>query len=183
MRTGVRRTVSRLAMAGWLFAVWLLLWGRADALVLAGGAVAVTAVYALTRLPAVPTIMRIRPLRLAEAAVEFAWDLLLSSLVIAWHALYRPRGVRGAVVEVDARTRSEIVLLAVTTSISLRPGTILVDLDWDRHVLYIHAMPVRSQRQADSARDGVLRTEHRLMRALVTSEDAAEQDVSTREDR
>jgi multicomponent Na+:H+ antiporter subunit E len=169
-------------MGVWLFAVWLLLWGRADALTVIGGAVVVAAVYALSRLPAVPTIRRVRPLWCVVAAAEFCWDLLLSSLVIARHALYRPGQVMGAIVEVDARTRSELILLATTTSISLRPGTILVDLDWDRHVLYIHAMPVRSQKQADSSRNGVLHTEHRLMRALVTSEDAAEHDMSTRED-
>ncbi|NKZ05661.1 Na+/H+ antiporter subunit E [Actinomadura latina] len=183
MNTGVRRIVSRLGMGVWLFGVWLLLWGRADALIVIGGVVAVAAVYMLSRLPAVPTIKRVRPVWLAVAGLEFFWDLLVSSLVIGWRALYRPRRVRGAIVEVDARTRSELILLAVTTSISLRPGTLLVDLDWDRHVLRIHAMPVRSRKQADSARDGVLHTEHRLMRALVTSEDAAEQDVSTREDR
>jgi multicomponent Na+:H+ antiporter subunit E len=183
MNAGVRRFVSRAAMGLWLFAVWLLLWGRVDALVAVGGVLTVAAGYWVSRLPAVPTLRRVRPLWLALAAVEFLWDLLVSSLVIARHAVYRPRAVMGAIVEVDARTRSEIILLSVTTSISLRPGTLLVDLDWDRHVLYIHAMPVRSQRGADSARDGVLRTEQRLMRALVASEDAAQEDVSTREDR
>ncbi|MEU5992692.1 Na+/H+ antiporter subunit E [Spirillospora sp. NPDC047418] len=187
MSTDVRGIVSRVGMGVWLFAVWLLLWGRADALVAVGGVIAVAVAYRVSRLPAVPTLRRVRPLWLVLAALEFAWDLLLSSLVIARHALYRPRAVKGAIVEVDARTRSEIILLAVTTSISLRPGTLLVDLDWDRHVLHIHAMPVRSRREADSARDGVLRTEHRLMRALVASEDAAGEaageDVSTRETR
>ncbi|NEA22880.1 Na+/H+ antiporter subunit E [Actinomadura bangladeshensis] len=183
MSTSVRGVVARVGMGGWLFAVWLLLWGRADALVVVGGVIVVAIAYWVSRLPAVPTLRRVRPLWLVLAALEFAWDLLLSSLVIAWHALYRPREVKGAIVEVDARTRSELILLAVTTSISLRPGTLLVDLDWDRHVLHIHAMPVRSQKEADAARDGVLRTEHRLMRALVASEDAAERDVSTREDR
>jgi multicomponent Na+:H+ antiporter subunit E len=181
--TGVGGIVSRAVMGAWLFAVWLLLWGEVDALVVVGGVIVVAVAYRVSRLPAVPTLRRVRPLWLALAGLEFLWDLLVSSQVIARHALYRPRAATGAIVEVDARTRSEIILLAVTTSISLRPGTLLVDLDWDRHVLHIHAMPVRSRREADSARDGVLRTEHRLMRALVASEDAAEQDVSTREDR
>ena len=181
-----RRIGSRLVMAGWLYAVWLLLWGRADALILAGGVLVVALAYPASRLPAVPTLRRVRPLWLAAALLEFAWDLLVSSLVIGRHALYRPRRVRGAIVEVDARTRSELVLLAVTTSMSLRPGTLLVRPDWDRHVLHVHAMPVRSRRQADAARDGVLRTEERLMRALVTTEDTADRpttDEPTTEDR
>ncbi|GGP92112.1 Na+/H+ antiporter subunit E [Actinomadura coerulea] len=164
---------ARLGMAAWLLAVWVLLWGRVDALIVAGGVVAVVAAYTVSRLPAVPLLTRIRPLRLAEAAAELAWDLLASSVVIGWHALRAPRRVRGAVIEVSARTRSELVLLAVTTSISLRPGTLLVDLDWDRSILRIHGMPVRDRGEADVMRDGVLRTERRLMRALVAPEDTA----------
>ncbi|MGI5203046.1 Na+/H+ antiporter subunit E [Spirillospora sp. CA-108201] len=176
MRTAVRRIGARLGMAAWLLAVWVLLWGRVDALVVAGGAVAAAVAYTVSRLPAVPLVTRIRPLRLAEAAAELAWDLLASSVVIGWHALRAPRRVRGAVIEVRARTRSELVLLAVTTSISLRPGTLLVDLDWERSILRIHGMPVRDRREADAARDGVLRTERRLMGALVTPEDTAEEE-------
>jgi multicomponent Na+:H+ antiporter subunit E len=162
---------SRLAMGAWLLAVWLLLWGRVDALTVLGGLVAVAVAYLVSRLPAVPIVTRVRPLRFAEAALEFAWDLVVSSVVIGWHALRAPGRVRGAIVEVDARSRSELVLLALTTSISLRPGTLLVDIDWDRSILRIHGMPVRDAAEADSTREGVLRTERRLMRALVTPDD------------
>lgn len=167
-----RRVVSRLAMGVWLLAIWLLLWGRADALTVAGGAAVIVGVYAVTRLPAVPLVRRIRPLRVVEVVAEFAWDLVASSVVIGWHALHRPRQVRSAVIDVDMRSRSEIILLAVTTSISLRPGTILIDLEPERSILRIHATPVHTPREADSARDGVARTEDRLMRAFVTWEDA-----------
>ncbi|MFG2086796.1 Na+/H+ antiporter subunit E [Spirillospora sp. NPDC048824] len=173
---GSRRVASRLFMGVWLLGIWLLLWGRVDALTVAGGAVVVVGVYATSRLPAVPLVRRIRPLRLAMAVAEFAWDLLASSVVIGWHALYRPRQVRSAIIDVDLRSRSEVILLGVTTSISLRPGTILIDLDLDRAILRIHAMPVHGPWEADSARAGVIRTEERLMRAFVTWEDAPPQE-------
>ncbi|RFS85553.1 Na+/H+ antiporter subunit E [Actinomadura spongiicola] len=172
MNEGLRRAGARLGMAVWLLGVWLLLWGRVDALTLTGGVVAVLVAYAVSRLPTVPMVTRVRPLPLAVAAAEFAWDLLVSSVVIGWHALRAPGRVRGAIVEVEARSRSELVLLAVTTSVSLRPGTLLVDLDRDRSLLRIHGMPVRDPDEADSTREGVLRTERRLMRALVTPDDA-----------
>ena len=162
---------ARLGMAVWLLVVWLLLWGRIDAATVLGGIAVIVIVHAMSRLPVVPMVTRVRPLRFAEAAAEFVWDLFASSVVIGWHALRAPGRIRGAIVEVSARTRSEVVLMAVTASISLRPGTLLVDLDWDRSILLIHAMPVRGRRQADAARDGVLRTEARLTRALVTSDD------------
>ncbi|GAA4229697.1 Na+/H+ antiporter subunit E [Actinomadura meridiana] len=167
----MNRVLSRLGMGVWLLGVWLLLWGRVDALTVLGGLVAVAVAYAVSRLPAVPMVTRVRPLRLAEAALEFAWDLAVSSVVIGWHALRAPGRVRGAIVEVGAQSRSELVLLALTTSISLRPGTLLVDIDWERSRLRIHGMPVRDAAEADSTRDGVLHTERRLMQALVTPDD------------
>ncbi|XRQ03407.1 Na+/H+ antiporter subunit E [Actinomadura welshii] len=172
MNRRLRRTASRVFMGMWLLAVWLLLWGRIDALTVAGGAVVVACAYAASRLPAVPLVRRIRPLRVVAVVAEFCWDLVVSSAVIGWHALYRPRQVRSAIIDVDMRSRSELILLGVTTSISLRPGTILIDLDADRTVLRIHAMPVRSAEEAESRRQGVAMTEERLMRAFVTWEDA-----------
>jgi multicomponent Na+:H+ antiporter subunit E len=168
----VRRVASRLLMGGWLLGVWLLLWGRIDALTVIGGAVVVAGAYAASRLPAVPLIRRIRPLRVVAVIVEFGWDLLVSSVVIGWHALYRPGRVRSAVLDVEMRSRSELILLGVTTSISLRPGTLLIDLNAERTVLRIHAMPVRGPKEAHATRAGVVRTEDRLMGAFVTWEDA-----------
>lgn len=176
MNRVLREAGARLAMAVWLLAVWLLLWGRVDGATVAGGAAAVLAAYAVSRLPVVPVVVRVRPVRFALAGLEFAWDLLVSSAVVGWQALRPPDRVRGAIIEVEARSRSEVVLMAVTTSISLRPGTLLLDLDWDRGLLRIHGMPVRGPEEADAARAGVLRTERRLTRALVTRETPATRD-------
>ncbi|WUH96613.1 Na+/H+ antiporter subunit E [Spirillospora sp. NBC_00431] len=167
----LRSVGARLGMAVWLLGVWLLLWGRVDALTVIGGLAVVVLAYAVSRLPTVPLVTRVRPVPFAKAALEFGWDLVESSVVIGWHALRAPGRIRGAIIEVSARSRSELVLLAVTTSISLRPGTLLVDLDWERAVLRIHGMPVRTPQEADATRDGVLRTERRLMRALPTPDD------------
>lgn len=172
MNSVLRRLGSRLGMAAWLLTVWLLLWGRFDAATVTGGAAVVVVAYAVSRLPTVPMVTRIRPVRLTEAALEFAWGLLVSSVVIGRHAVRAPGRVRGAVIEVSARSRSELVILAVTTSVSLRPGTLMLDVDWRRSLLRIHAMPVRGHDEADAARRGVLGTERRLMRALVTPGDA-----------
>ncbi|TDB82974.1 hypothetical protein E1264_30355 [Actinomadura sp. KC216] len=167
----LRNIGGRLGMAVWLLAVWLLLWGRVDAATVTGGLAVVLIAYAVSRLPTVPLVTRVRPVPFAKAALEFAWDLLVSSIVIGWHALRAPGQVQGAIIEVDAQSRSELVMLAVTTSVSLRPGTLLVGIDWERSLLRIHGMPARGPQEADSMRDGVLRTERRLMLALATPAD------------
>lgn len=45
MNDALRRLGSRLGMAVWLLAVWLLLWGRIDALTVIGGIAAVVVAY------------------------------------------------------------------------------------------------------------------------------------------
>jgi multicomponent Na+:H+ antiporter subunit E len=160
-------------MGAWLMVVWLILWGRVDAATLAGGGVVISLGYVATRLPAIPVVTRVRPVALIVPLLEFAVDLLVSSVVIGWHALRAPRAVRGAIVEVETRSQSEIVLLAVTASISLRPGTIVLDVDPRRPALLIHGMPVRDEGEAGSLRRSVLATERRLLRGLVPTHDSS----------
>jgi multicomponent Na+:H+ antiporter subunit E len=162
----IRTAGPRLVMGLWLMVVWLLLWGRIDPAVVAGGVVVTAAAYFATRLPAAPLLIRIRPWRLAEAVLEFTRDLVVSSVVIAWHAVRAPRRVRGAIVEVGVRSDSELLLLAVTASVSLRPGSLVLDIDTRRSLLLVHGMPIRNEREVDALRANVLRTEHRLTRAL-----------------
>ncbi|MFD0902920.1 Na+/H+ antiporter subunit E [Actinomadura sediminis] len=162
----LRRIGSRTGMALWLLGVWLLLWGRADAATVLSGIAVALGAYAVTRLPTVPFLTRPRPIRLAQALAVFGWDLLVSSVVIGRHALWRPGRVRGALVHVRARSRSDVVLLAVTTSMSLRPGTLVLDVDWERSLFLIHGMPVADPADAESVKHDLLATERRLLRAV-----------------
>lgn len=68
------------------------------------------------------------------------WELLLSSLRVAWEVVTpRPRRRLGVVaVPLDAETDEEITLLACL--ITLTPGTISLDLSEDRKKLYVHSM-------------------------------------------
>ncbi|MEV5824383.1 Na+/H+ antiporter subunit E [Spirillospora sp. NPDC052242] len=162
----LRRLASRAGMALWLLGVWLLLWGRVDAATVLSGIAVAYGAYAVTRLPSVPFLTRLRPVRLAEAVLEFGWDLLASSVVIGKHALWRPGRVRGALVHVRARSQSDVVLLAVTTSTSLRPGTLVLDIDWENSLFLIHGMPVDGPADAEAVKHDLLATERRLLRAL-----------------
>jgi multicomponent Na+:H+ antiporter subunit E len=70
----------------------------------------------------------------------FSWELLKSSLRVAYDVL-TPRhhmnpGVIG--VPLDAASEGEVTILA--NLISLTPGTLSLDVSPDRRILYIHAM-------------------------------------------
>lgn len=82
----------------------------------------------------------IRVFRVVRLAVYFVWELLLSSVRVAWDVL-RPFPTRNPkIIEVPLDVKSDIEILLVTNLISLTPGTLSVDVTPDRKTLYVHAM-------------------------------------------
>lgn len=73
-------------------------------------------------------------------AAYYVWELVLSSVRVAYDVLTpRLRAEPGIVaVPLDARTDTEITVLA--NLISLTPGTLSLDVSADRRTLYVHAM-------------------------------------------
>ncbi len=70
----------------------------------------------------------------------FLWDLLASSLQVAWDVVTPMHRSRPGIVAVpiDAETDLEITTLA--NLVSLTPGTLSLDLSSDQKTLYVHAM-------------------------------------------
>jgi multicomponent Na+:H+ antiporter subunit E len=70
----------------------------------------------------------------------FFWELVVSSLHVAWDVLTPMHRARPALVEVPLDLRSDLGVLLLTNLISLTPGTLSVDVSGDRRRLLVHAM-------------------------------------------
>lgn len=72
----------------------------------------------------------------------FAWELLLANLRVAYYVLIPGHRMRPAIiaVPVDLQTDIEITLLA--NLITLTPGTLTLDVSYNRRVIYVHTMYV-----------------------------------------
>jgi multicomponent Na+:H+ antiporter subunit E len=79
-------------------------------------------------------------LDLVRLMLHFLWELLVSSLQVAWDVLTPMHRSRPGIVAVpiDAKTDFEITTLA--NLVSLTPGTLSLDLSSDHKTLYVHAM-------------------------------------------
>ena len=146
-------TRTRLHSAGvvaWLALVWVLLWGTWSwANVLAGVAVAV-AVRVLLPLPTVVTRGRVHLPTLLRLLWVVAVDLVVSSLEVVWLSV-RPGGPpHSAVVRSSVRVRSDLVLSLLVNTITLSPGSVVLEVDLESRVLHTHVLGVRSA--ADLAR-------------------------------
>lgn len=133
----------------WLTLVWLLLWGTISlANVLSGLAVA-TLITVLLPLPAVPVQGRLHPLSLLWLAVNVGWWLVVSSMQVAWLALRPGRPPLSAVLRVRLACKSDLVLALGVNIMNLTPGTIVLEIDQTRRLLYVHVLDVGSRRAVD----------------------------------
>ncbi len=70
----------------------------------------------------------------------FLWELLISSLKVAWDVITPQDLARPALIEMPLDVERDIEILLVTNLISLTPGTLSLDVTPDRKTLIVHAM-------------------------------------------
>ncbi|SCG70860.1 Na+/H+ antiporter subunit E [Micromonospora coxensis] len=151
---------------GWLIAVWNLLWGEVTWANLVGGTLVGAAVLLFFPLPPVSFGGRLRPRALLVLAGTFVVELVSASVHVAAIAVrpgYRPRG---AIIGVRLRVRSDLNLALTAELLSLVPGTLIVEVDRDAGVLYVHVLDVRGPQDLTGSRDRVLAVEQRVVRAI-----------------
>jgi multicomponent Na+:H+ antiporter subunit E len=157
----------------WLVVVWMLLWGTWSWANLLSGLLIALTVLALLPLPHVVGGARVRPAPLLAFLGHFVVDLFVSGAEVAWQAL-RPQGVRRtAIVQVQLRVDSDLLLTMVAEATSLVPGSLVLDLDREQRVMTLHLLPVRDLDDVARKKAGVLVVEERLARAFGSAEDVA----------
>ena len=78
--------------------------------------------------------------RWLKLIVLFHWELIVSSLGVAWDVLTPTQRSRPGIVSVPLKAEGEAEVLLVTNLISLTPGTLSLDVTEDCNTLYVHAM-------------------------------------------
>ncbi|MEU1885691.1 Na+/H+ antiporter subunit E [Micromonospora rifamycinica] len=163
-RTGRRR--DQVIALGWLVVVWNLLWGQFSPANLLTGLLVGGAVLLFFPLPPVSFGGRLRPRALLTLAGVFVVELVSASIHVATIAVrpgFRPRG---AIIGVTLRVRTDLNLALTAELLSLVPGTLIVEVDRDAGVLYVHVLDVRSPADLTGSRDRILAVEERIVRAV-----------------
>jgi len=70
----------------------------------------------------------------------FLYDLIVSSLRVAWDVLTPAQRARPAVLQVPLDAKGDIEILLTANLISLTPGTLSLDVSRDRSTLLVHSM-------------------------------------------
>lgn len=149
----------------WLVIVWMSLWGEVSVANAVGGLLVAASVSLVFPLPPLRIHLRIRPVALAWLALRFLYDVVVASVQVAWITL-TVRELRNAVVEVSLRTLSDLVLTLVAEMTSLVPGSVVIETRRSSHTLFLHVLGVKDAEGVEAAREHVLATERRVVRAL-----------------
>lgn len=167
-------------MVVWLTAVWVLLWGDVSWGNVVNGILLAVLVGVIVPLPHVSGLGAFRPLAVAHLAGRFLWDVLRGALEVSRTAL-RPTPPRSAVIKVQLRSHSDIILATTAGLTSLIPGSVVVEVHRFSGVLYLHVLDLPSGEIAKAItaiRRTVLAQEERLLRAI--SSDAVLADAGYR---
>lgn len=160
------RALRLLPTVGWLWLLWIVLWGSVGPLVVLGGLlVAVTVVGFFPLPPALPDAVP-RPLAIARLLVNLLKSLLWSGGTVAWQVLRHGGKTSAAIIEVPLRVDSDLLITVVAELTTISPGTLVVEIDRRRRRLYVHALPVRDETALARRRDVVRAVERRVARAV-----------------
>ena len=171
MGTDIRRSAltgiwRQLPFFLWLIALWMLLWGQFTVLAFLTGVVVAVFVTSVFRLPPVELSGRLNPWWLLIFLLQFLGAVVKGSLVVAWQVV-SPRSQPGvSVVAVPLVTDDDLIMAHVGVTASLIPGSLVLETDRDRRILYLHVLGASTDAEVEAQRRLVQRWEARLVRAV-----------------
>ena len=169
----LRDILLQLPFMLWLILIWMLLWHQFTPLALVTGILVAIFVTRVFRLPTVELVGRINVWYSLVFIVRFLGAVVLGAMSVAIQVFDFRRQPGAAIVEIPLRYADDIVTPHVAVTASLIPGSLVVESDRDRRILYLHVIGVRSRADVDAFRYEVLRWERRIVRAVGTPEQYA----------
>lgn len=160
-----RQQLARATMVAWLVVVWLLLWGTLSAANVISGLAVALFITLLLPLPMVPVQGRPRPLAVLRLILSANWWLVRSSVQVAWLTM-RPSPPQAAVLHARLNLKSDLVLALAVNILNLTPGTLVLEIDQTRRVIYVHVLGMDSAESVDRFYQQVALIERLLVAAF-----------------
>ncbi len=162
----MRAVLLRLSVLGGLILVWMLLWGSISAANFIGGLVVALVITLLLPLPVVPVEGKVHPLSLLRLVIQMVYWLVRSSIQVAWLAVKPGPPPVSAVLRAHFTLKSDLVLAMAVNLINLTPGTIALEVDQARRVVYVHVLNAHTERAVQEFDDQMATLERMLKAAL-----------------
>jgi multicomponent Na+:H+ antiporter subunit E len=153
-----------------LTATWVLLWERVSLFTVVTGVLLSLLVFLVFPLPRVERPGRVRLGALARLVGHLAVDIVVSSIRVV-RLVFTPGTPQSAIIRVQLRSRSDLVLTMTAEQVSLVPGTIVVEVHRASSTIYLHVLGEVEPAALEQAARGVLIAEERALRTFRTEEE------------
>jgi len=164
--TGWQQLRRQLPFFLWLIALWMLLWGQFTVVAFLTGVVVAVFVTRVFRLPPVELSGRVNLWYGLIFVLSFLWALIRGSLTVAVQVLDPTRYPGTAIIAVPLQTDDDLIMAHVAVTASLIPGSLIVESDRDRRILYLHVIGVDDMAAVEKQRRSVRRWESRIVLAV-----------------
>lgn len=151
--------------------IWILLWGAVSPTIIVGGILSAILVVTIFPFPQAPWTWVVRPWPTLVLLARFLWDLVRASVEVSWFAIRPSAPPASALVRIDLRTRSELLMTITSELVCLVPGSLLVELEPEEGALYVHVFDGSSADRIEEFRASVLEQERRVVRAFAPREE------------
>jgi len=179
----VRSVLLRLWILCWLTLVWVFLWGTLTWANVLGGLAVALVVTLLLPLPVVPVEGRLHPLSLVWLVLHIVYWMIMSSLQVAWLAIKPGPPPLSAVLRANMAVKSDLVLALAVNIMNLTPGTIVLEIDQVRRMLYVHVLDVGTDRAVNRFYRQVGRLQRLLVRTFERDAEWRPAELTTEADR
>lgn len=164
----VRDILLQLPFMIWLVLLWMLLWHQFTPLSIVTGILVAIFVTRVFRLPTVELVGRVNVWHSLVFIVLFLGAVVMGAVSVTILVFDLRRQPGAAIIAIPLRYADDILTTHVAVTASLIPGSLVVESDRDRRILYLHVIGVRTRADVDRFREGVLAWERRIVRAVGT---------------
>ncbi|EMY32529.1 monovalent cation/H+ antiporter subunit E [Arthrobacter crystallopoietes BAB-32] len=172
MRTRIP-LLAEIPLLVWLVILWGALWQDYSLGNLVFGLAIGLVIVNIFYLPPVELGGRLNLLASAVFVLTFIGSVAAASFQVLWVSITKGPRTKNAVLAVKLRTRSDLIVTATGHTISLIPGSLVVDVDRSTSTLYLHCLDISSPESAERFRDQVRRIEAGLIRSIGSKEELA----------
>lgn len=163
--------VHALPPFAWLVFVWCALWQDFSLRFVAFGGLLAFLVMAVFKLPTLYLSNRLNIFYASQFVVLLFWNIAKASVEVMWlAAIFRPP-LSNSVVAVPLRTRSDLLLTAVSHTMSLIPGSVVVEVDRPHSVLYFHVLNISTPAEIERFTRSVAYFEALIIKASGSKEE------------
>ncbi|MBC9944831.1 Na+/H+ antiporter subunit E [Leucobacter sp. cx-328] len=154
-----------------LVILWMMLWREISLLSAVSGLVVAFVAMRVFYLPPVDLAGRFNLWWAIRYLAHFFSQLAIASWNVAWLSVKPGPAPKTSIIEVPLRTRSDFILTMVGLTISLIPGSLVVEVDRYRSTLYLHAIDTPTGVEVAAMRAEVARIERLLILAAGSKEE------------